>query len=345
MIQHSKPTLTEKDINAVIAQMSDGQIADGHMSKKLITHLANLYHAYGGISACSGSRALLHALNASGVQAGDKVAIPTYVCPTVLSSVLSCGAIPIFLDTKTDFTICDKDAKEKSVGCNVIIVPHLFGIWSDCEYLFNYYNIIIEDFAQCVYIPTKQMRYLIGNYGVFSFQATKVITAGEGGAVLGKTDSETAKLLSTKNIQNSNTANNLSPLSDLQASLALSQLEQLSDFLDSRQRLAKYYAESLIELNKIHIPQLNHHTFFRFPLFIKNKIVIEDVIEKFARQGIAVRKPLALLSHRYLNQDDDLYPGAMYNFCNVLSLPIYPALTLDEQDAVIEAAYDIFADK
>ena len=138
----------------------------------------------------SGTAALHVALTALGVGPGDEVILPAWTWYSCYYAILMTGALPVFAEDDDSFTIDPEDVERKiTPQTKAIMVVHLFG--SPCNMdaimaIARRHNIkVLEDSAQNAGGSYKGKRTSsIGDIGIFSFQLHKMITAGEGGAVV-----------------------------------------------------------------------------------------------------------------------------------------------------------------
>lgn len=138
----------------------------------------------------SGTTALLTALNAAGVGAGDEVILPTFTFVASFEAVLSVGAIPILVDIDDTLTM-DPKAVEKAISprTKVIMPVHMCGSMADLtalKELAKKHNLLLIEDACQAFGGSYKGKYLgtIGDLGCFSFDFVKTITCGEGGAVI-----------------------------------------------------------------------------------------------------------------------------------------------------------------
>lgn len=110
-------------------------------------------------------------------------------------------------------------------------------------------------------------------------------------------------------------------ISDLNASLGLSQLEQYNDFLVKRQEIGNFYFEYLGDISK------DLKQYFRFPIFVKNDI---DFLNS---EKVAFRKGVDALLHDY---SKECLSNTEIVFKNTISIPIYPSLTKIQQKIIID---------
>jgi 8-amino-3,8-dideoxy-alpha-D-manno-octulosonate transaminase len=138
----------------------------------------------------SGTAALHVALTALGVGPEDEVILPAWTWHSCYTAVLQTGAVPVFAEVDESFTIDPDDIDRKITDrTKVIMVVHLFGTSADMDRIklvVQGKNVkLLEDAAQSFGAQYKGKRLgSIGDIGIYSFQLHKMITAGEGGAVI-----------------------------------------------------------------------------------------------------------------------------------------------------------------
>ncbi len=142
------------------------------------------------LAVTSGTAALHCALNALGVGPGDEVILPAWTWYSCYNTILLTGALPVFAEVDESLSMDPEDlAKRITPQTKVIMVVHLFGAPAEMDRIMavaREHNVkVLEDSAQCVGGQYKGKRTgSIGNIGIYSFQINKMITAGEGGAVV-----------------------------------------------------------------------------------------------------------------------------------------------------------------
>lgn len=238
MIPHSRPWITDEDCEAVVAVLRSGMLNEGAATRRLEQWFE---HASGGgtaVATGSGSQALLLALRALEVGAGAEVILPTYVCAEVLGVVESLGATARLVDIADDYLInANATAAAITPRTRAIIVPYVMGIRTDIEPLRTHGVPIIEDLAQWLG-PCAHSR---GTSRYSRSRPPKSWPPERGGMAMARTPELAQRLVQAKRIASSPYKLNLYPLSDLQATLALSQLERLSKTWERRQMLAQRY--------------------------------------------------------------------------------------------------------
>jgi dTDP-4-amino-4,6-dideoxygalactose transaminase len=152
---------------------------------------AEFQQAKYALSICNGTASLMIALKACGVKAGDQVIIPAYTFIATASSVLMVNAVPVFVDIDPDTYNIDPAQIEAAITptTKAIMPVHIAGQPANLDAILDIarrHNLpVIEDAAQAHGAEWKGRRVgAIANLGSFSFQSSKNLSAGEGGALI-----------------------------------------------------------------------------------------------------------------------------------------------------------------
>ncbi len=152
---------------------------------------AEFQQAKYALSVCNGTASLMIALKACGVKAGDQVIIPAYTFIATASSVLLVNAVPVFVDIDPDTYNIDPAQIEAAITptTKAIMPVHIAGQPANLDAILDIarrHNLpVIEDAAQAHGAEWKGRRVgAIANLGSFSFQSSKNLSAGEGGALV-----------------------------------------------------------------------------------------------------------------------------------------------------------------
>ncbi|MGQ9555822.1 MAG: DegT/DnrJ/EryC1/StrS family aminotransferase, partial [Anaerolineae bacterium] len=144
------------------------------------------------VSVPNGTIAIEIALRGAGVTYGDEVIVPPYTFVATASAVLTVGAIPVFADIQPDTYQIDPVQVERLISprTKAIIPVHIGGGPADLDAIKDVARchnlLVIEDCAQAHLAAWRGTRVgAIGDCGTFSFQSSKNITSGEGGAIVG----------------------------------------------------------------------------------------------------------------------------------------------------------------
>ncbi|MBQ9552751.1 MAG: aminotransferase class I/II-fold pyridoxal phosphate-dependent enzyme [Clostridia bacterium] len=159
-------------------------------SKQVETKLREKLGAAHGILMTSGYAALVSALVALGVGPGDEVIVPAYTYIATAMAVVGAGAIPVLAEIDDTLTIDPTDAKKKITPHTKAIIPvHIQGFPCDMDRIMalaaRHGLLVLEDACQADGGSFKGRRLgTIGSAGAFSFNFFKILTSGEGGALL-----------------------------------------------------------------------------------------------------------------------------------------------------------------
>ncbi|NED95720.1 DegT/DnrJ/EryC1/StrS family aminotransferase [Phytoactinopolyspora alkaliphila] len=225
-----------------------------------------------GICLANGTLAIAVALRAAGVGIGDEVIVPPYTFIATASAALFVGAVPVFADVDPATHLLDPHATEATITSRTkaVVVVHLAGRPADMDAFAEIGRrhglAIIEDCAQAHGAAYKGRRVgAIGDVGTFSFQSSKNITAGEGGAVTTDDDALAATLYSLVNVgrvpgggwyEHASVGYNLR-LTELQAALLRAQLARHPALQDVRERNATLLSQALADVPGIRLAPEN----------------------------------------------------------------------------------------
>lgn len=348
LIPHSKPTLGKDDAEAVKKTVLSGHAGMGQKTKEFENALARYVGVKEAAAVSSGTAALHLALLSLGVGRGDEVIMPSFVCPALLDAALYVGAKPVVVDVNEyDCNISAKEARAKtSARTKAIIVPHLFGLPAELDELLELGIPVIEDCAHSLGARYKGKR--VGSFGeasIYSFYATKMICAGEGGMVA----SDNLELIErVRDLRDYTGGKSFAlrfnyKMSDLNASLGLSQLKKLDSFVRERKRIAALYQKGFSNFPLV-LPREfldREHVFYRYVVRTKYPEAFRKrMLEKGVACGYGVREPL----HNFLSLKPSHFPASEKLASSVVSIPIYPSLSKQEAREIIEAVEETCSD-
>jgi dTDP-4-amino-4,6-dideoxygalactose transaminase len=338
VIAHARPSITEADVERVAAVVRSGQLAQGPEVAALERELAARLGVDAAAVVASGTAALELALRAVDVGAGHEVLIPTYVCDALHHAVTRCGARPVLVDADpVTLSLSAKDAEARlTARTRAVIVPHAFGLAVDLAPFVALGVPVIEDCAQALGAEAEgRPAGAGGTLAVCSFYATKMIAAGEGGAVVGPA----ATVARVREARDYDERPALAPrmnakLTDMQAALARSQLARLDGFVARRRAIAARYRARLARAACRVPPDVGlRHVYHRFVVGVERDP--GDVQAALAARGVAARRPVFRPAHRALGLQG--YSEADRLWSTALSIPCYPALGDGEVDQVADA--------
>ncbi|MEK7535840.1 MAG: DegT/DnrJ/EryC1/StrS family aminotransferase [Patescibacteria group bacterium] len=343
VIPHVRLTLGKEEIAAVTRVINSGQIAAGGEGERLERALAQLVHCRQALVVTSGTTALHVGLIGLGVKAGDEVIVPAYACQALLNAVYYVGATPRLVDVDlVTFNIDPAEIKRAISGkTKAIIAPHMFGLMADVGAITKFGVPVLEDCAMA--IGAMASGCPAGSWGdaaTFSFYATKVITGGEGGALVSNKSKVIQRALDVRDYDKKRPfiIRYNYKLSDLNSAVILAQMAKLQSFIKQRQAVAKRYDQALAGAKFILpvTPRAYNHVFARYVIRTKSAKHLREYLKRngvIAGHGVVFGlHKLIKTKHRFPKTDEILRTA--------VSLPIYPALTAVEQQKIIRLLLD-----
>lgn len=214
----------------------------------------------------SGTQALHTALHAVGVEAGDEVLVPPCTYIATIQAVLMCNALPVFVDVDLDTFQMDPGKIDPLVNGNTRAVEpvHIGGIPCDMDRLMEVARKhslkVVEDAAQAALAEFQKKKCgTFGDLGCFSFQTSKVMACGEGGAIVGNDDELMEKCYTFHNIGLSTKGEGFDigtkyRMNEFEAAVLNAQFATVAEQTRIRNENASYLARRLAEIPGI-VPQ------------------------------------------------------------------------------------------
>lgn len=343
-VPHSRPNLRPEDAAAVADVVRSGHIAQGVVAETVERRWCEHTHTSAAACVGSGTGALRLALHALGAGPGDEVIVPAYSCAALLNAPLSLGARPVLADVdRDDWTLSVEDTRRRlGKRTRAVVAVHLFGLGARLRELSELGVPVIEDCAHAVGGTTVNSPFGGGStIAISSFQATKLIGAGEGGVVA----SRDAELVDRVRAARDNGAAPPSGrhlndhFTDLGAALALAQLERLDETLRSRAALAARYDDLLAPLvdRGVAVPpvRVEGRVWYRYAVRLPHHDAAE-VCRRAAASMVFIKRPVAVELGDCPYWVEPL-EHSVEAFRTVVSLPLYPSLGDGDQERVVAA--------
>lgn len=205
----------------------------------------------------SGTQALSTCVEALGIGAGDEVITSPYTDFGTISAILTSRALPVLVDLDPDSYQLDPDEVEKRITKNTkaIMPVHIMGVPANMERIMaiaKKHNLkVIEDSCQAPFSRYQGKAIgLIGDLGCFSFQASKAIACGEGGAVVGNDEALVEKCFTVHNRGASRKGSNetIGPkyrMNEFEGAILMAQLATAKERFEKRNENANYLSSKL----------------------------------------------------------------------------------------------------
>lgn len=347
-------------LEAVHKVIDDCQFIMGPEVKELECKLAGYTGSKYTIGCASGTDALLLALRAFDIGAGDEVITTPYTFFATAGAVANVGAKPVFVDIIDDtFNIDPAQIELKITPKTKAVIPvHLFGQCADMNPIMaiaKKYNLkVIEDTAQSLGAKYKgNMAGTIGDIGCYSFFPSKNLGAiGDGGFVTAK-DQAVAEKLAILRLHGSkpkyyhSIIGTNSRLDTIQAAVLLAKLPLLDGWAQKRMENAQYYNNALANIDGLRTPYIDpncHHVFNQYTLRTEKRDELMKHLEA-NNIGCAIYYPVSLHLQKcfeYLGYKQGDFPISEKAARESVSIPVYPELTKDQMDYVIGTIKNFF---
>jgi dTDP-4-amino-4,6-dideoxygalactose transaminase len=356
MIPIAKPNIGKEEEEAVLEVLRSGMLAKGPKTKEFeaaFSHYTGTGHA---ISTSSGTTALHIALLANGIGKDDEVLIPPVTFFATASTVLFCGAKPVFVDIDPDTFNMDVGKVEDAITSKTkAIVPvHMYGQPVDMKPLMEIAEKhdlkVIEDACQshgAEYDSKKVGTF--GNASCFSFYPTKNMVTGEGGMITSDdADLKTECMLLRDHGEITHYEHVVLGynfrMTEIGAAIGVEQLKKLPGFIEKRRSNAKRLDEGLGGLEGIQIPKVienGAHVYYQYIIKVDGFPLNRDQLVEFLKsKEIGSRpsypKPLseqAILRTLGASADCPLARGVLLN---ILELPVHPLVSDDDITYIID---------
>src|SRR5215471_13628996 len=243
---------------AVDRVLSSQQFILGREGAALEQEIATLCGVAHGVGVASGTDALILALRACGVQAGDEVLLPTFTFVATGSAVSALGARPVFADIRPETYNLDPAELERRVTprTRAIIAVHLYGLAADMDPIVAFAKSrklpLIEDNAQAIGASYKGRRTgFFGDAACLSFYPTKNLGAyGDAGMVVSNSAELAARLRTLRNHGQTTKYLSSEPgwnsrLDEIQAAILRVKMRHLADWQRARRAVAAEYTRLL----------------------------------------------------------------------------------------------------
>lgn len=219
------------------------------------------------LSVVNGTNALITSLLQFDIGAGDEVIVPVYTFIATVAAVLATGAMPVFVDTDMDtFQIDTSKIEQKITSRTRAIIPaHILGMPADMKNIMRIAGkhnlVVIEDACQAHLAEIDHQRVgSFGNAGCFSFQNSKNLAIGEGGAITSNDETFMDRCYSYHNYGNpygtlvgnvsagTVIAGNKLRWTEYQAAIGLVQMKRLQEQTEKRNENAAYLRSKIKEI-------------------------------------------------------------------------------------------------
>ena len=297
------------------------------------------------ISVVNGTAALHLSLLALGIKEKDEVIIPTFTYIAPVNTIKYVGAKVKFIDSKLDNWQLDENKLKKMISkkTKAVIVPHLYGQVAEIKKIQEICKrkkiFLIEDCAEafgCYY--GKKHVGTFGDIATFSFFGSKMITTGEGGAVVTNNKKIAKKVYRLKTVGVTKDRNYWHDIlgynyrmTNICAAIGLAQLKRANQIIKYKKRVFQLYYKHL-KNSKLKMNELFKNigtSFWLIVIFVKNKSIRDRLAKFLKRNKVETRTafyPIHTMPMYYSKKNKKAFPNAEILSKTGLCLPSGPSL-------------------
>jgi perosamine synthetase len=370
MIPVNTPLLDGNEKKYVLQALNDGWISsEGPAVKEFEKKFADYVQRKHGIAVSNGSVALDLAVYVAGISKGDEVIMPTFTIISPAAAVVRVGAKPVLVDCNPETWNMDVSQVESKITprTKAIIIVHIYGLPTDIDPLLSLarkHNLLVIEDAAEMHGQTYKGKPCgsFGDISTFSFYPNKHITTGEGGMVVCNDDKIAERCRSLRNLaflpERRFVHDELGwnyRITNLQCALGLAQLERVTEFVEKKRRMGKYYAHRLKDLkDRIELPlertSYAENVYWVFGIVLKPNVSFNamEAMKKLAEEGVGSRpfffsmhkQPVFNKKNWYLTER---YPVSEYLSERGFYIPSGLSLSEQEMETVVGKMLKIFA--
>ena len=372
----SKPCITEEEIAAVADVLRSGWITTGPKGAQFENDLKSYLGAENAVCMTSETSVMQTLLRAIDLQPGDEVITPSMTWVSMVNITALYGATPVFVDCDRDTLMITAEAIEKAITPRTkLIVPvHFAGAILDMDKIravaARHNVMLVEDAAHALGGAYKGTKIGKSGHAMFSFHPIKNITTGEGGLFVTDDSKLADRMRSLKfhglgvdaydrqTLGRAPQAQVMEPgfkfnLPDMQAVLGIGQLARVDKMNRKRGEIMQIYREKLAGIDEI-IPlaepdyeftHANHLMVVRLDID-KAGISRDDFMSELKARNIGSGLHFRCVHlQKYYRENMKCQPGMLpnteWNSERILSLPMFPDMTIKDIDDTVDAIKDI----
>jgi len=360
VIPVARPSIGQEELTEVGKVFETGWLGMGALTKQFEDEIKKYIGVKNVIAVNTGTSALHIALDALALRNRDEVIVPSLTFVASVQAIVACGAIPVFCDVYSDTLNMDiEDVKRKITKKTKAIMPvHYSGLPCKMDELIeiakNNKIRLVEDAAHAFGSLYKGKK--IGSFGditCFSFDPIKIVTCGEGGAVV-TSDDTLAQMITKKRIlgidkdtwsrykherswfYGVDTLGFRYHLSNINAAIGLVQLKKINEFIRRKKGIVRKYDEGLKEIPNVELIYHDYENTAPFNYIVKVKKKREELMEYLKKNGIDsgihyIPNHLQPFFQKYTVK----LPVTEELFEQILTLPLYYDLSDSEVDKII----------
>lgn len=348
--------------------LASGMLTLGKFTKAFENEFGGFHHVKHSVAVNSGTSALEIALRCVGIGNGDEVLVPTNTFSATVASVVFVGGKPVLADINPNTLCIDAEEVKRNLTSRTkaVIVVHVAGLVCPAieaigEICDDRRIALIEDAAHAHGGKLGgQFAGSFGDAGCFSFYPTKVMTTGEGGMVTTNNDeiAEKARILRDQGKESFGSGRIVAlgynwRMNEISASIGLVQMGRLAEMIEKRNKTAEYYDHELIKVDGIRPltkPQNSVHNYYKYVAILDQGVNRDRFKERLKALGVRCGgevywPPIHLqpIYQKLLGTRKGDFPMAEDVCSRMVALPIYPQMTMEDAEYVIQRIKEVLS--
>ena len=362
-IPYGRQQIEPDDIESVLDTLRSNWLTTGPLVERFEASLAQAAGVQHAIVVSSGTAALHAAMHALDIGVGDEVIVPPLTFAATANAVLYQGGTPVFADVEPETLLIDPKSVESRITARTKAIIAVDYAGQPCDYdalrmLADRYNLhLVSDACHSLGCAWRDQPCASqADLTVFSFHPVKPITTGEGGAIVTSDEILACRMRTFRNHgitsdhgQRAKTGSwhyemvelgfNYR-LTDIQCALGLTQLTKLQRFIENRRQVAARYDTAFTQnptIRPLGVRPEAHHGYHLYVVRVPER---DRIFSHLREAGIGANVHyIPVHYHPYyrklLGTGEGLCPVAESAYREIISLPIFPGLTVEDQNRVI----------
>ena len=374
MIPFMKPWLGEEEWYALKDVVLSGWVSQGPKVQEFERVVADFLGVKYAVAMNACTSAMHVSMKIAGVKYGDEVLLANTTCMANVNAIIMAGCVPVFVDIDANTFNINPDLIEEKITPRTKVLMNIdqVGLPNDLDRLqeiCDRHNIFLLDDAATAFGAKYKSKYL-GSQGVattFSFHPRKMITTGEGGMLVTNDENiaSQAKILRATGASVSDLDRHKAKgiilqkyydsgynyrMTDMQAAMGIVQMGKIEQIIKERTTQAEKYNFGFKDVSEIQVPFVPEYaspawSSYCLKLTEKARKSVTEVMNELIAKNISVRYGIQPLHQEpyfdHLAIKDEDYPVSCAIAKNTFFIPIFPGLTPEEQDFIIESVIEI----
>lgn len=345
-------------LKAVTDVFESGTLILGQKGKDFERAYSDYIGTKYGVGCDNGTNAIWLALKALGIGHDDEVITVSNTAIPTVSAIVTAGATPVFVDINPKTYLMDVTKLKAAITSRTkaILPVHLFGQCVDMDPLLTiakkHHLLVVEDCAQSQGAEYRGKKAgSMGHASTTSFYPTKILGGYGDGGMINTNDEEVNRVLrrlrfyGTEKTYYAMEHGYNSRLDEVQASILLTKLPKIEQYIARRREIAAMYNELLADTDLI-LPQEAGYGRHAYYLYVVRHPRRDEIVEKLRENNIFVNVsypwPIhTMTGYQYLGWKEGSLPETEAATKEIFSLPMYPSLTNEEVETVSDVLHQI----